>query len=90
MSEDAFGGILAGVAASDTAKPVIVYVSEFQPTWLQTGYVSPVDPSEAAYLPAGERVLGVYRAGEAAPSGKAWVCHRPSPFDPKGTRFIIR
>ena len=90
VSEDAFGGILAGVAASDTAKPVIVYVSEFQPTWLQTGYVSPVDPSEAAYLPAGERVLGVYRAGEAAPSGKAWVCHRPSSFDPKGTRFIIR
>ena len=38
VSEDAFGGILAGVAASDTAKPVIVYVSEFQPTWLQTGY----------------------------------------------------
>ena len=90
ISEEAFGGILAGVTASDTAKPVIVYVSEFQPTWLQTGYISPVDSSEEAYLPAGERVLGVYRAGASAPSGKAWICHRPSPFDPKGTRFIIR
>ena len=26
----------------------------------------------------------------SAPSGKVWICHRPSPFDPKGTRFIIR
>ena len=90
ISEEAFGGILAGVTASDTAKPVIAYVSEFQPTWLHTGYISPVDSSEEAYLPAGERVLGVYRAGASAPSGKAWICHRPSPFDPKGTRFIIR
>ena len=90
VSEEAFGGILAGVTASDTAKPVIVYVSEFQPTWLQADYISPVDSSEEAYLPAGERVLGVYRAGASAPSGKAWICHRPSPFDPKGTRFIIR
>ena len=90
VSEAAFGGILAGVTASDTEKPVIVYVSEFQPTWLQTDYISPVNSSEEAYLPAGERVLGVYRAGAAAPSGKAWICHRPSPFDPKGTRFILR
>ena len=90
VSEEAIGGILAGVTASDTAKPVIVYVSEFQPTWLQADYISPVDSSEEAYLPAGERVLGVYRAGASAPSGKAWICHRPSPFDPKGTRFIIR
>ena len=90
VSEAAFGGILAGVTASDTEKPVIVYVSEFQPTWLQTGYISPVDSSEEAYLPVGERVLGVYRAGASAPSGKAWICHRPSPFDPKGTRFILR
>ena len=66
------------------------YVSEFQPTWLETSYISPVDSSAEAYLPAGERVLGVYRAGVSAPSGKAWICHSPSPFDPKGTRFIIR
>ena len=90
VSEAAFGGILAGVEASEGAKPVVVYVSEFQPTWLQAGYISPVDPAEEAYLPAGERVLGVYRAGAAAPSGKAWVCHRPSPYDPKGTCIFIR
>ena len=90
VSAAAFGGILAGVTASDTAKPAIVYVSAFQPTWLQADYVSPVVAAEEAYLPAGERVLGVYRAGASAPSGKAWICHRPSPFDPKGTRFIVR
>ena len=90
VDEAAFGGILAGVEASEGAKPAIVYVSAFQPTWLQTGYISPVDPAEEAYLPAGERVLGVYRAGAAAPSGKAWVCHRPSPYDPKGTCIFIR
>lgn len=89
VDEDAFGKLLAGVEASDADKPVRVYVSAFQ-GWAAAPYVSPVDESEKPYLPDGERVIGVYRAGAAAPGGKAWICHRSSPFDPAGTMLIFR
>lgn len=89
VDEDSFGKLLAGVEASDADKPVRVYVSAFQ-GWAAAPYVSPVDESEKPYLPAGERVIGVYRAGAVAPGGKAWICHRSSPFDPDGTLLIFR
>lgn len=89
VNEAAFGNLLAGVAASDTDKPVRVYVSSFQ-GWEAAPYISDVAESEKPYLPAGERVIGVYRAGAAEPNGKAWICHRSSPFDPDGTLLIFR
>lgn len=89
VNEAAFSNLLAGVAASDADKPVRVYVSTFQ-GWEAAPYISAVAESERPYLPAGERVIGVYRAGAAAPSGKAWICHRTSPFDPDGTLLIFR
>lgn len=89
VNEAAFGNLLVGVAASDTDKPVRVYVSSFQ-GWEAAPYISDVAESEKPYLPAGERVIGVYRAGAAAPNGKAWICHRTSPFDPDGTLLIFR
>ncbi len=89
VDEGAFGKLLAGVEASDADKPVRVYVSAFQ-GWAAAPYVSPVDESERAHLPKGERVIGVYRAGAAAPGGKAWICHRSSPFDPAGTMLLFR
>jgi hypothetical protein len=45
--------------------------------------------AERAEAP-GERVIGVYRGGAAAPSGKALIIYRKSRFDSPATYFILR
>ncbi len=91
VDETAFANVLAGIAAVDTPeKPAIVYVSSNQPSWRDVTYLSALTDEEKAVAPQGEQVLGVYRAGAAAPSGKVWVCHRKSVFDPSYTTLILR
>ncbi len=91
VDETAFANVLAGIAVVDTPeKPAIVYVSSNQPSWRDVTYLSSLTDEEKAVAPQGELVLGVYRAGAAAPSGKVWVCHRKSAFDPSYTTLILR
>ncbi len=91
VDETAFANVLAGIAAVDTPeKPAIVYVSSNQRSWRDVTYLSSLTDEEKAVAPQGELVLGVYRAGAAAPAGKVWVCHRKSAFDPSYTTLILR
>ncbi len=91
VDETAFANVLAGIAVVDTPeKPAIVYVSSNQPSWRDVTYLSSLTDEEKAVAPQGELVLGVYRAGAAAPAGKVWVCHRKSAFDPSYTTLILR
>jgi len=86
ISEEAISNLLADVSVvSIAAKPVTIYASRFQDGWKenQRDWISNPTPAElAAY--AGQRVLGVYRAGAEAPSGKAVILHRGNDWD-KGT-----
>ena len=84
----AFANLFAGVTAAAT-KPVVVYASE-KYGWGSTGYLEALTEDGLAQVPAGERALGVYRGGAAAPLGKALVIDRASPYDPHGAVLIVR
>ena len=84
----AFANLTAGVTAAET-KPVVIYASDNY-GWGKIDYIDQdVTDADRAQVP-GERILGVYRGGAAAPLGKALVVHRASPYDPRGLLVIIR
>ena len=85
---DIFANLLGNATAAET-KPVKVYVS-VNMGWIdRPSYIDAATDAEKAEAP-GEIVLGVYRGGATAPSGKALVIHRDSPFDPKGGFVILK
>ena len=86
MSEEAISNLLADVpVVSAAAKPVAIHASRFQDGWKENrrDWISSPTATERAAYP-GEKVLGVYRAGAEAPSGKAVILHRGNDWD-KGT-----
>jgi hypothetical protein len=83
VSEEAISNLLADVpVVSAAAKPVVIHASRFQDGWRENrrDWISNSTPAERAAYP-GEKVLGVYRAGAAAPSGKAVILHRDNDWD---------
>lgn len=85
VNENAFAAILASATA---AAPVTVYASTFL-GWDKADYLAAPTADERANAPDGARILGVWR-GPGGTAPLAWVCHRPSPFDPKRTVFLLR
>lgn len=85
VNEEAFAAILASATA---AAPTTVYASAFL-GWDKAGYLAAPTADEMASAPGGVRVLGVWR-GPDGTAPRAWVCHRPSPFDPKRTVILLR
>lgn len=85
VNEDAFAAVLASATA---AAPVTVYASTFL-GWDKANYLDAPTADERANAPDGARILGVWR-GPGGTAPLAWVCHRPSPFDPKRTVFLLR
>lgn len=85
VNEDAFAAVLASATA---AAPVTVYASTFL-GWDKADYLAAPTADERANAPDGARILGVWR-GPGGTAPLAWVCHRPSPFDPKRTVFLLR
>lgn len=85
VNEDAFAAVLA---SATTAAPVTVYASTFL-GWDKADYLAAPTADERANAPDGARILGVWR-GPGGTAPLAWVCHRPSPFDPKRTVFLLR
>ena len=83
----ALDAILAAVPATEGEKTCVIYASSLFTGWeTAAGLVSALTDDEALLAPAG--TFGVYRAGGAAPSGKAWVVHRKSVYQP--SPFILR
>lgn len=85
VNKDAFAAVLASATA---AAPVTVYASTFL-GWDKADYLDAPTADERANAPDGARILGVWR-GPGGTAPLAWVCHRPSPFDPKRTVFLLR
>lgn len=85
VNEDAFAAVLASATA---AAPITVYASTFL-GWDKANYLAAPTADERANAPDGARILGVWR-GPGGTAPLAWVCHRPSPFDPKRTVFLLR
>lgn len=85
VNEDAFAAVLASATA---AAPVTVYASTFL-GWDKADYLAAPTADERANAPDGARILGVWR-GPGGTTPLAWVCHHPSPFDPKRTVFLLR
>ena len=51
--------------------------------------LNPGDDHRFVYVDDGARILGVWR-GPGGTAPLAWVCHRPSPFDPKRPVILLR
>ena len=86
ISEEAIANLLDTCPiVSSAAKPVVIYASRFQDGWRDNrrDWISNSTPAERAAYP-GEKVIGVYRAGAEAPSGKAVIIHRDNDWD-RGT-----
>ena len=85
ISSEAIANLLDEASIVDTvAKPVVIYASRLQEGWGRNGHraswISDATAEERAAYP-GEKVIGVYRAGASAPSGKAVVIHRSNTWD---------
>ena len=86
ISEEAIANLLDTCPiVSSAAKPVVIYASRFQDGWRDNrrDWISSSTSAERAAYP-GEKVIGVYRAGAEAPSGKAVIIHRDNDWD-RGT-----
>lgn len=83
ISEEAVANLLdASPLVGTAAKPVVILASKYQDGWKENRreWISDPTPAErAAYR--GRQVLGVYRAGAEAPSGKAVVIHCQNDWD---------
>ena len=88
-SDTALANLLARVTAAET-KPVRIYASVLQEGWETAPYIDHSPTAEERAEAPGERVIGVYRGGAAAPQGKALVIYRKSRFDAPATIIIIR
>ena len=84
ISAEAIENLLdACPVVSTAAKPVVIYASKYQAGWGRddrADWISNSTPAERAAYP-GEKLLGVYRAGGSAPSGKAVIIHRVNAWD---------
>ena len=83
ISEEAIANLLDTCPiVSSAAKPVVIYASRFQDGWRDNrrDWISNSTSAERAAYP-GEKVIGVYRAGAEAPSGKAVIIHRDNDWD---------
>ena len=84
VSEEAISNLLADVSTvSAGAKPVAIYASRYQAGWWGVGraeWISTPTAKERDAYP-GKKLLGVYRAGAAAPSGKAVIIHCDNDWD---------
>ena len=84
VSEEAISNLLADVSTvSAGAKPVAIYASKYQAGWWGVGraeWISTPTAKERDAYP-GKKLLGVYRAGAAAPSGKAVIIHCDNDWD---------
>ena len=84
ISSEAIENLLdACPVVATCAKPVTIYASRYQRGWAgedKVDWLSAPTAAERAFFPD-ERVLGVYRAGEEAPYGKAVIIHRENPWD---------
>jgi hypothetical protein len=95
ISAAAIDNLLDAASVVDTAaKPVVICASRFQSGWggdgVKANWISPATPEERAAYP-GEHVIGIYRAGAEAPSGKAVIVHRPNAYDLiPGMKIIFR
>ena len=88
-SETSFANLLSRATAAEK-KPVKVYASILQDGWTTDSYIDH-NPTAAERAEApGERVIGVYRGGAAAPLGKALIIYRKSRFDSPATYIIFR
>ena len=77
-------------AVTTAAKPVAIYVSKYQSGWWGVGkadWISTPTAAERAAYP-GKQLIGVYRAGGEAPSGKAVIIHQGNEWD-KASGFVI-
>ena len=88
-SEEALSNLLSYVTAAET-KPVKVYASLYQGGWATAPYIDHAPTAAECAEAPGECVIGVYRGGAAAPSGKALVIYRKSRFDAPGTVMLLR
>ncbi|MBO4709795.1 MAG: hypothetical protein J5727_08490 [Kiritimatiellae bacterium] len=84
ISETAIENLLDSCpAVSAAAKPVVIYASRYQDGWYgpgRAGWISlPTAAERAAY--SGRTLLGVFRAGGEAPSGKAVIIHCGNAWD---------
>ena len=68
--------------ASATTKPVTIYASKKQEGW--KALAAPLTEAEVELAPVG--CFGVYREDNR----KAWLVHRPSPYDPTGMMLILQ
>ena len=88
-SETSFANLLSRATAAEK-KPVKVYASILQDGWTTDSYIDH-NPTAAERAEApGERVIGVYRGGAAAPLGKALIIYRKSRFDSPATYITVR
>jgi hypothetical protein len=95
ISEAAIANLLDQTEVSTAIlKPVEIHASKWQPGWstknwgTPAGWISePTEEEKAAY--SGEEILGVYRAGAAAPAGKAIILHRDNGWDKQRRAFSI-
>lgn len=95
ISEAAIANLLDQTDISTAIlKPVEIHASKWQPGWstknwgTPAGWISePTEEEKAAY--SGEEILGVFRAGAAAPAGKAIILHRDNGWDKQRRAFSI-
>ncbi len=98
-SKEALDALLATIKASDAAKKVVIYGSRYL-DWdkIKTDILTSEDGTETEEekaaeilketLAEDEDLMGVYVTEDG--ERKAWIVHRASEFDPKGTLLIIR
>ena len=94
VSEAAISNLLADVpVVSADTKPVAIYASKYQAGWRGVGraeWISTPTARERAAYPD-KVLLGVYRAGGRAPSGKAVIIHQGNEWDKEtDPGFFIR
>lgn len=95
ISEAAIANLLDQTDISTAIlKPVEIHASKWQPGWSTKNWGTtaewisePTAEETAAY--SGEEILGVYRAGAAAPAGKAIILHRDNKWDRQRRAFSI-
>ncbi len=97
ISKESIDIVLRGVTMpADGAIQTAIYVSAYL-DWESADYVTPIvdgDPEKPyadafeATLGENERLMGIYNAANG--ERKAWIVHRPSVCDPKGTVLLFR
>lgn len=74
-------------ATAPANRDCTIYASTRFNRWLSS-LASDMESHESAIAPNG--TFGVWRDGESAPNGKAWLVDSKSPYDPVGLRIFLR